>query len=94
MANPSKPAGWFHIILNYIGANDGEGIRIYINGEEVATSATKTRRSSSSAGDGGIVVGRYYTDQDWRYATMQIDELVYFNQTLSEQGINTLAAAP
>ena len=67
---------------------------MYINGEEVETSTIKTRRSSSSAGDGRIVVGRYYTDRDRRYATMQIDELVYFNQTLSEQGINTLAAAP
>ena len=25
----NRQTGWFHILLNYIGPNDGEGIRIY-----------------------------------------------------------------
>ena len=36
-----KPSGWFHIVVNYIGPDEGEGIRIYHNGVEVANATTK-----------------------------------------------------
>ena len=67
-------------MLNYIGPDDGQGIRVYFNGTEVATGLT--RDAAHSAGDGRIVVGRYYTDEDKRYASLQIDELIFFNKSL------------
>ena len=45
------------------------------------------------AGDGRIVVGRINTDQDRNYASLQIDELIFFNQALTQQEIEALAAA-
>ena len=69
----SRPNGWTHIVLNFIGPNDEEGVRIYYNGEEVKRDTIKSS-SFHAAGDGRIVVGRYYPDRDERYACVQVDE--------------------
>ena len=76
-------------MLNYLGPNDGQGIRIYYNGTEVKSETTKVLRSRS-AGDGRIVVGRVYTKRDDNYASMQIDELIFFNKALSTTEIQVL----
>ena len=86
------PAGWAHIVLNYIGPYNGERITLHINGEEVKSDTTKYG-GSYSAGDGRIVVGREYTDKDDRYSSVQIDELVFFNHHLSSAEIAALVTA-
>ena len=78
-------------MLNYVGPNDDEEIRIYHNGNEVA-SETTLLSLSRSAGDGRIVVGRRYTNRNWDYASVQVDELIFFDQALTQEEINTLAA--
>ena len=88
-AHFSIPNGWTHIVLNYIGPNDGEGIQIYYNGAEVANDTTKSD-GTYSAGDGRIIVGRRYIDEDRRYASMEIDELIFFNEALSTSDIKLL----
>ena len=77
-----EPSGWTHIVLNYIGNNEDEGIRIYYDGTEVASGRSKSW-DSRSAGDGRIVVGRKYTDIDRNYASVQVDELIFFNQKIT-----------
>ena len=87
----TRPTGWTHIVLNYIGPNDGQGIRIFYDGQEVTSEIRKSASSSSRpAGDGRIVVGRIYTDQDKLYASMQIDELAFFNEALSSTEITAM----
>ena len=76
-------------MLNYIGPNEGEGIRIYYNGAEVASATTKTVRSYPS-GDGRIVVGRHFTNEDRRYISMQVDELIYFNAVLTSDDVQSI----
>ena len=73
--------------MNYIGPNDGEGIRFYYNGAEVASVTTKSS-VSYSPGDGRIVVGRCYTDQD--YASVQFDELIFFNAALTDADVQSI----
>ena len=34
-------------------------------------------------GDGRIVFGRFYTDVDDRYASVQMDQLLFFNHALT-----------
>ena len=75
--------------MNYIGPKDGEGVRIYYDGEEVASRTTKSS-NSYSPGDGKIVVGRFYTNLNGLYASVQVDELIFFNQTLSNDTIGLL----
>ena len=89
----SRPTGWTHVVLNCIGPNTGEGISVYYDGREVASDTTKAG-GPYSAGDGRIVVGRYYTDRDERYSTVQVDELIFFNQALEHNDIAPLYNLP
>ena len=90
LASPSKLTEWTHIVLNYIGPNNGQGIQIYYNGQEVESDTIKDAARSHSAGDGRVVLGRLYTNSDDYYGSVEIDELLFFNQTLSNDDINAL----
>ena len=72
--------------MNYIGPNGVEGIKGYIDGTEVVSDMTKNPRSVAT-GDGRIVVGRYRKDKDNIYASVQIDELSYFNAALTDDDV-------
>ena len=78
----SVPTGWTHVVLNYLGPDNVKGIRIYYDGTAMASDTTLDLESQL-AGDGRVVVGRAYTDQYQRYASVQVDELMFFNQTVS-----------
>ena len=88
-AHFSIPTGWTHIVLNYIGPNNGEGIRGYYNGQEVMSDTDKDGGSYPD-GDGRIVVGKTYTDLDQLYPSMLINELIFFNKALSPNDIKLL----
>ena len=77
-------------MLNYIGPNDGEGIRIYVNGVQVASDNMKIAVAYQS-GDGRIVVGRYYTDSNRLYTSVEVDELIFFNRSLTLEEIKYLS---
>ena len=62
---------------------------MYINGTEVASDTTK-HEGSYSPGDGRIVVGRYYTDKDRDYASVQVDELIYFDAALTSDDVQLI----
>ena len=81
---------WIHLVLNFMGPNHGEGIQIYYNGAQVASDRTKSSGSRPS-GDGRIVVGRYYPDFELYYASVQVDELIFFNRYLIREEISVLA---
>ena len=79
-------------MLNYIGPNDGQEMKIYYDGTQIESDTTKFP-GTLSAGDGRIVVGRRYTNTDYHYASVRVDELIFFNQALTQQEITALAAA-
>ena len=54
-----------------------------------ATTKSEFHRPISS-GDGRIVVGREVTNLDGGYASMEIDELIFFNNALSTTDIKLL----
>ena len=85
----TKPTGWTHIVGNYIGPNDGEGVRMFINGAEVASDTTKWIQSFS-AGDGRIIIGRIYTNGDNDHASVQVDELIYINAALTSDDVQSI----
>ena len=76
-------------MLNYIGPDDGQGIKMFYDGAEVASDTSKTERSNPVR-EGRIVVGRTYTDKDEAYGSVQVDELIYFNQALIESEIKAI----
>ena len=77
-------------MLNYIGPNDGEGLRIYYNGMEVTSDTIKSSAGPYSTGDGRIVVGRRLTNLDENYASVQVDELIYFNASLTSDDVQSI----
>ena len=81
-------ADWFHAVLNFIGPDDG--IQIYNYGVKVNDDASK-RQKNYKLGDRRIVIGRLYTDLDQRYASVKVDELLLFNQTVTETEITILS---
>ena len=85
----SKPTHWFHVVLNYIGPNNGQGMRIYRDGVEEGSHTTRISESLS-AGDGRIVVGRWYTDSDSYYSSIQVDELIFFNAALTDTDVQSI----
>ena len=79
------PTGWNHIMLNYIA----NGINGFLNGREVECTVGKNDYPYPP-GDGRIVVGRFLTDSDSRYTSVQVDELTYFNKALSDGEISNM----
>ena len=88
-ADHPRPTGWTHIVLNYIGPNNGQGIRIYEDGAEVASDTTKGE-GVYPAGDSRIVVGRYYTDRDEYYLSVEVDDPIYFNAALASDEVRSI----
>ena len=84
-----RPTGWFHAVLNYIGPNDGEGIRLFLNGAVVISDTTGSAQSAS-VGNGRIVVGRIFPDRDQDYTSVQVDELIYFNAALTIDHVQSI----
>ena len=87
------PSGWFKFVVNFIGPNNGEGIRIYINGEQVGSDPKMVKhRPHILEGDGRIVIGRWYTSTEFRYSSQIMDDLLLFNHALSNAEIQRLSA--
>ena len=85
------PAGWIHTVLNYIGPSQNIGIRIYHNGSLWKLNKNPNYHSWINEGTGRIVLGRWYVDQDERYSTVKVDELLIFNRALTEAEITSLS---
>ena len=75
--------------MNYIGPADGQGITVYTDGA-LQGSDTSKHTHSLQPGDGRVVIGRRYTDRDWDYASVEVDELTLWNRTLTLQEIQAV----
>ena len=75
--------GWNYIV----GPEDGEGIRLYLNGVLAGSDVTKLTGSAIESGNGRVVVGRVYINNDDQYGAIDVDELLFFNQALSDEQI-------
>ena len=75
-------------MLNYIGPKSGQGIQIYAGTLEGRDNTTSSW--SYSVGDGRIFLGRMFVDDDDYYAGVDVDELLFFNERLTDQNIQDL----
>ena len=86
------PAGWVHAVLNFIGPDEGQGISIYNNGNHVGTNNTKhITDNENGQNDGHIEVGRLVGLIQAHYASVDVDELYFFNRTLTDAEIKSLS---
>ena len=85
----APPADWTHVVLNYLGPEAGEGIRVYYDGVQAGSDDTE-RLVTCPGGVGRVALGRLYTDKDDHYPGVDVDELMFFNEALSVQRIMVL----
>ena len=84
-------------MVSFIGPNDGQGLRIYYDGVEARNSRpdrSPSRKSNSTIqrnSERGIVIGRFNYKIDQLYASVQVDEMFFFNQALTETEITSLS---
>ena len=87
-----RTTGLSHLVVNYDVNEDGDEIRVHWDGTLVASDQTKGSDSRFSVGDGKIVVGRLQTDNSLGFASVLIDELIFYNKVLSNDDIEGLFA--
>ena len=68
-------------MLNFISPL--EGFKVYNDGVEVGSGSTNLG-GSYSVGDGRIVIGRSLTGVDGNYGSVEVGELLFFNENLTE----------
>ena len=82
---------WDHFVINYIGKTHEEKIRIYKNGVLAGWYKANYFPQSYPRGGTRLVIGRSYTEQDGQYSSVDVDELLLFNQILTDSHIQHLA---
>ena len=96
-----KSSDWFHILLNYIPGNEttdveepGHEIRVYHDGILVGSDFSEGV-GFAIGGDGRIVIGQSYLPGTRNtansYILVEVDELMFFNQSLTENEITILS---
>ena len=79
------------MVLNYLGPENGRGIRVYLDGVFGNRDSSK-EEYTNSAGNGQVFVGKFRPEEDRNYASVEIDELLFFNTTLTQDDIEILKA--
>ena len=75
------------MVLNYIGSEHGQGLRIYYNGVKLDGGNTKySGGKSASPSDGSVAVGKFGS----YYSTVALDELLFYNVKLTSDQIREL----
>ena len=83
--------GWTYLVCNYLGPNNGEGIRMYMDGNQMEFGDSTKTPSSNSQGNGRVVLGRLYTNTNAHYGNADMDEILLFNQSLTDDQISQLS---
>ena len=91
-AEGTRPSAWFHLVVNYIGPEEGGGIRVYYDGVLVGSDTRKDVHTISE-GNGQIAIGRFYNNNNkWRDGSVVVDDLILFNQALTDDEIQRLSS--
>ena len=83
---------WFHSEINFIGPNIGQGYILYVDGMMHRTSGS-SQFTPGVINNGRIAVGRLFIENNQynAYTSFAMDELLFFNRTLTETEISMFA---
>ena len=68
--------------MNYIGPGNDEGFKVFQDGALVEAELGMGSYYATP-GNGSLVLGKRYVDEDDNYAWIDLDELVFFNRKLT-----------
>ena len=74
--------------MNFIG---GRELELYEAGQPNGRDTVLNTLFEYGPVSGRIIIGRYYSEQDGFYGSVQVDELLFFNEPLSEEEIMRLS---
>ena len=86
-----EPTNWTHVVLNYLGPEEGMGTRTYVDGAYSAGDSS-IGGEANPIGDSRLVIGKRNTALDKDYASAEVDEVLLFNAALNEEEIQILSA--
>ena len=69
-------------MMNYIGPRIDQGFELYQDGTLVGDTQSGGN-FDATPGNGTLVLGKRYVDEDDKYTWMDLDELVFFNRKLT-----------
>ena len=86
-----QSTGWTHLVLNCIGPNRGEGIKVYINAPKIKSDTTRDE-SSTWSGNGHVTIGTQVTNENPElfFASVMVGKKTFWNCTLSFIGVLTI----
>ena len=89
MEKPSQD--WTHLALVYhvIPSNRMTSFVLYVNDVSALTDLIKIARDTAY-GDGGIVLGRAYSEVDKYYTSMEVDGVTFYNSASNPREIRNL----
>ena len=84
------PPTWYHLVFNYIGTTNAEGVVIYHDGVHVGSSTEKTSYARNTR-PGVVVIGRYFVQLlEEGFASVVVDELLFFNRIITTDEVQIL----
>ena len=83
---PKVTNQWIHLVLNFIGPMREQGIEVFRDGALI-TNPQSYVQFQRSRGEGKLILGRWYVNMDSGYATIDVDEVVFFNRKLMAQEV-------
>ena len=76
-------------MLTFIGPNNG-GIRTYEDGTFRNRHLSGSEEDTQTVSDGRVVIGRKYVYRTGDYAHVEVDELIFFNEALTDDEVRDL----
>ena len=81
--------GWIHLVVVYLGPNNGQGLVVNVNSTEVGRDASG-HDNVYQPGNRQLFISRLSTDSDAYYSSVVVDELTLWNRELTALEIEDL----
>ena len=81
---------WHHFASSFTGLGDGEIFKTYCDGTICDEDDDWSFDVITGPGNGIVVIGRSYTNLHNGYASVELDELLFFNLALEVQEVEAL----
>ena len=67
----------------------GQGVQAFRDGT-LRQASPGGSEGDETTGDGQVVIGRKYVNKNQDYSHVEVDELIFFNQALTEEEVSQL----
>ena len=91
-AFPTNQNIWDHLVINFYGPEEGEGIEGFKNGVSYARGDTSGSPGANPLADSArkIFIGSITTDGAQQVGSLEADEVIFFNKALTPEEITSL----